>query len=100
MPDAHPTEEKPTVTEALWTWGWWMLLLSSGLALGLIIGAESTSLVLVEAETYTPGVFGPNVAVGPVFLKWWESSKAMAIVGGAAMLAAYLFDEYYDNSAA
>jgi hypothetical protein len=100
MPDAHPTEEEPTVTDALWTWGWWMLLLASGLGLGLIIGAESTSLVLVQAQTYTPGVFGPNVAVGPDFLKWWEASKALAIVGGAAMLAGYLFDEYYDNSAA
>jgi len=94
------TEDPESLQDLLWYWGWSMVVLAVGISLGLIIGAESTSLVLVQAQSYTPGLFGPNVAVGPDFLKWWEGSKALAIVGGAAMLGAYLFDEYYDNSAA
>ena len=94
------TEDPENLQELLWSWGWSLVVLASGLVLGLIIGAESTSLALVQSQSYTPGLFGPMVAVGPDFLKWWEASKAMAIMGGASMLAGYVIDEYYDNSAA
>ena len=94
MPDAHPTEEEHTVTDALWTWGWWMLLVAVGLSVGLIIGAETTKLVIIHPTHLTPGLFGPSVAVGNGYLRWWEAAKALAIVGGGAMLAGYTAEKY------
>ena len=94
MVDAQPAAGEGTVTDALWTWGWWLVLLAVGLSLGLIIGAETTKLVIIDPTHLTPGLFGPSVAVGNGYLRWWEAAKALAIVGGGAMLAGYTAEKY------
>jgi len=92
-----PYGDPGTVREALWTWGWWLVLVAASLALGLVIGAETTALVTIDSPAKTPGIFGPHVAVAGPYLIYWEASKAMAIVGITAMFAAQAARKYYEE---
>jgi len=63
-------------------------------SLGLIIGAETTKMVIIDASHRTPGVFGPSVAAGGDYMAYWELSKAVAIIGLTAALTGFLMDRY------
>jgi len=71
-----------------------MVWLAAVFSLGLIIGAETTKLVIIDAMHQTPGLFGPSVAAGADYMVYWELSKAVAIIGLTAMLSGFLMDRY------
>jgi hypothetical protein len=71
-----------------------MVWLAATFSLGLIIGAETTKLVIIDAMHHTPGLFGPSVAAGADYMVYWELSKAVAIIGLTAMLSGFLMDRY------
>jgi len=71
-----------------------MVWLAAVFSLGLIIGAETTKLVIIDAMHKTPGIFGPSVAAGADYMVYWELSKAVAIIGLTAMLSGFLMDRY------
>jgi len=73
-----------------------MVWLAAVFSLGLIIGAETTKLVIIDAMHQTPGLFGPSVAAGANYMVYWELSKAVAIIGLTAMLSGFLMDRYLD----
>jgi len=71
-----------------------MVWLAAVFSLGMIIGAETTKLVIIDAMHQTPGLFGPSVAAGADYMVYWELSKAVAIIGLTAMLSGFLMDRY------
>jgi len=71
-----------------------MVWLAATFSLGLIIGAETTKMVIIDASHRTPGVFGPSVAAGADYMAYWELSKAVAIIGFTAALSGFLMDRY------
>jgi len=85
--DAH-------VKQILMDIGEGMVWLAAVFSLGLIIGAETTKLVIIDAIHKTPGIFGPSVAAGADYMVYWELSKAVAIIGLTAMLSGFLMDRY------
>ena len=73
-----------------------MVWLAATFSLGLIIGAETTKVVVIDAGYRTPGIFGPSVAAGSDYMAYWQLSKALAIIGLTAALSGYLMDRYLD----
>ena len=73
-----------------------MVWLAATFSLGLIIGAETTKVVVIDAGYRTPGIFGPSVAAGGDYMAYWQLSKAMAIIGLAAALSGYLMNRYLE----
>jgi len=71
-----------------------MVWLAAVFSLGLMIGAESTKLVVISPTHWTPGMFGPSVAAGADYMIYWELSKAVAIIGLTAMLSGFVMDRY------
>jgi len=71
-----------------------MVWVAATFSLGLIIGAETTKMVIIDASHRTPGVFGPSVAAGGDYMAYWELSKAVAIIGLTAALTGFLMDRY------
>jgi hypothetical protein len=71
-----------------------MVWVAATFSLGLIIGAETTKMVIIDASHRTPGVFGPSVAAGADYMAYWELSKAVAIIGLTAALTGLLMDRY------
>jgi len=71
-----------------------MVWLAAVFSLGLMIGAETTRLVVISPTHWTPGVFGTSVAVGADYMLYWDLSKAVAIIGFTAALSGFLMDRY------
>jgi len=82
------------VKEILMIIGERMVWLGATFSLGLIIGAETTKTVIIDAKYRTPGIFGPSVAVGADYMVYWELSKALAIIGFTAALSGFVMDRY------
>ena len=73
-----------------------MVWLAATFSLGLMIGAETTKVVVIDAGYRTPGIFGPSVAAGADYMAYWQLSKALAIIGLTAALSGYLMNRYLE----
>jgi len=71
-----------------------MVWVAAAFSLGLIIGAETTKTVIIDAAHRTPGIFGPSVAAGADYMAYWQLSKAVAIIGLTAALSSFVMDRY------
>jgi hypothetical protein len=71
-----------------------MVWVAATFSLGLIIGAETTKMVIIDAAYRTPGIFGPSVTAGADYMAYWQLSKAVAIIGFTAALTGFLMDRY------
>jgi len=73
-----------------------MVWMAATFSLGLIIGAETTKIVIIDAAHRTPGIFGPSVTAGADYMAYWQLSKAVAIIGFTATLTGFLMDRYLE----
>jgi len=71
-----------------------MVWVAATFSIGLIIGAETTKIVIIDATHRTPGIFGPSVAAGADYMAYWQLSKAVAIIGFTAALSGFVMDRY------
>ena len=73
-----------------------MVWLAATFSLGLMIGAETTKLAVIDDGYRTPGIFGPSVAAGADYMAYWQLSKVLAIIGLTAALSGYVMDRYLE----
>jgi len=71
-----------------------MVWVAGTFSLGLIIGAETTKTVIIDAAHRTPGIFGPSVAAGADYMAYWQLANAVAIIGLTAALSGFVMDRY------
>jgi len=89
-------EESERVSSSIWPLGIKMVIAGAGVQLGMMIGAETTTVRMLP-EVLTPGWFGPAVAVGPAYRLWWEATEAVAIIGLLLLLFTFAIELGYDR---
>jgi hypothetical protein len=87
-------EESKRMSGTLWPLGIGIAIGAAGMQLGMMIGAETTT-VFVLPEALTPGWFGPQVATTSRFRLWWEFTEVAAMAGLLLMLLAFAIELGY-----
>jgi hypothetical protein len=89
-------EESKRMSSLLWPLGFVLIIGAAGMQLGMMIGAETTTITVIP-EVMTPGWFGPSVAVGHLFRLWWEWTEVAAMAGLLLMLLAFAIELGYNR---
>jgi len=90
-PGQWTQEDSDRVSGVLWPLGLAMVIAAAGMQLGLIIGAETTTVTMISRAA-TPGWFGPPVRVGFPFRSYWAWTGAAGFMGLMSMIAAVALD--------
>jgi len=84
-------DDTDRVSSVLWPLGLAMVIGAAGMQLGLMIGAETTTVTMMSPAA-TPGWFGPPVRVGFPFRSYWAWTGAAGFMGLMSMAAGMALD--------
>jgi len=94
-PGQWTQEDSDRVSGVLWPLGLAMVIGAAGMQIGLMIGAETTTVTIIS-RTATPGWFGPPVMVGFPFRSFWAWTGAAGFMGLMSMIAAVALDRLHN----
>jgi len=86
-------EDSDRVSGVLWPLGLAMVIGAAGMQLGMMIGAETTTVKMIGPAA-TPGWFGPPVVVGFPFRSYWAWTGAAGFMGLMSMIVAVALDRF------
>jgi len=92
-PGQWSQDDTDRVSGVLWPVGLAMVISAAGMQLGLMIGAETTTVTMISPAA-TPGWFGPPVMVGFPFRSYWAWTGAAGFMGLMSMIGAVALDRF------